>query len=314
MRCIAVPSGARRPNRVQYRTHVKGFFIVSARILVGTCNWSDHAGFYPTTVKPADRLAYYARFFPIVEVDSTFYHPPSERNAARWAAMTPDAFIFNLKAYRALTLHERDARGNGVLPTPEIAAQFRKGIAPLKEAGKVRAILFQFPPWFTATGPHRDYLRQVRELFPDDLIAAEFRHRSWLAPAEQERTFATLRGLAIVYTIVDEPQGGWNSVPPTVAVTNPELAIVRFHGRNQETWNNPALKGTMERYNYRYSQGELTAWAADVQRIAAEAREVHLLFNNNAGNHAAPNALEMQQLLGIARHAPEEAVMQPRLF
>jgi uncharacterized protein YecE (DUF72 family) len=287
---------------------------VTARILVGTCNWSDHAGFYPTTVKPADRLAYYARYFPIVEVDSTFYHPPSVQSATRWAAMTPDDFVFNVKAYRTLTLHERDAHGTVTVPTAEIARQFRSSIAPLREAGKLRTILFQFPPWFTATASHRDHLQRLRGYFPDDLLAAEFRHRSWLLPEKRERTFATLRDLTIVYTIVDEPQDGWNSVPPAVAVTNPALAIIRFHGRNQETWNNPALKGTMERYNYRYTAAELACWLPDIQRIATEAREIHLLFNNNAGNHAAPNALEMQGLLGQHPRSPEEAVIQPRLF
>jgi uncharacterized protein YecE (DUF72 family) len=287
---------------------------VTARILIGTCNWSDHAGFYPTTVKAADRLAYYARFFPIVEVDSTYYYPPSERNAARWAAITPDDFTFNVKAYRTLTLHERDARGNSVLPTAEIAAQFQAGLAPLRDAGKLRAILFQFPPWFTASEMHRAHLRRLREFFPDDLVAAEFRHRSWLLPEERESTLATLRNLGIVYTIVDEPQGGANSVPPIIAVPNPALAIVRFHGRNQETWNNPALKGTMERYNYRYTADELAEWATDIQRIADTVSDIHLLFNNNAGNHAAPNALEMQALLGQPHRAPAEAVVQPRLF
>src|SRR4051812_8308764 len=167
--------------------HPSRGLIVTARILVGTCNWSDHAGFYPTTVKAADRLAWYARFFPIVEVDSTFYYPPSERNAARWAAMTPDDFTFNVKAYRALTLHERDAQGNSVLPTGEIAAQFLAGLTPLREAGKLRAILFQFPPWFTASEAYRTHLHRLRNFFPDDCIAAEFRHRSWLLPEERER-------------------------------------------------------------------------------------------------------------------------------
>jgi uncharacterized protein YecE (DUF72 family) len=285
-----------------------------ARILVGTCNWSDHAGFYPAAVKPADRLSYYARFFPIVEVDSTFYYPPSEKNAARWAAMTPDDFVFNVKAYRALTLHERDERGTVLLPTAAMAAQFRAGIAPLHAAGKLRAILFQFPPWFTATDAHRDHLARLRDFFPEERIATEFRHRPWLAPAERDRTFALLRDLGIVYTIVDEPQGGSNSVPPTVAVTDAALAIVRFHGRNQETWNSPALKGTMERYNYRYTEEELAAWLPAVQGLARDAGEVHLLFNNNAGNHAAPNAVEMQALLGQPHRAPEEAIIQPRLF
>lgn len=283
-------------------------------ILVGTCNWSDHLGFYPSGVKPTDRLAYYARFFPIVEVDSTFYALQSARNFAKWADATPENFVFNVKAYKALTLHERDAQGQTVPPTREIVERFSGAVEPLRAAGKLRALLFQFPPWFIATERNRDYLAQVREMFPDDLLAVEFRHRSWLALRERERTCATLRDLRMVYTIVDEPQGESNSVPPLVAVTNPALAIVRFHGRNQETWNNPGLKGSQERFNYRYTTDELRGWLPNVHEAASEARTVHLLFNNNAGNYAVVNGLEMRDLLGQPHAAPEAALIQSRLL
>lgn len=287
---------------------------MSASIRVGTCNWSDHAGFYPPGVKPADRLAYYARHFPIVEVDSTFYHPPSARAAARWAETTPDDFIFNVKAYRALTLHERGANGDILIPGDEAAAQFRAALTPLRDAGKLRAILFQFPPWFVANDRCRDHLCWVRDRFADDLLAIEFRHRSWLAPQEEGRTLATLRDLGLVYCIVDEPQGATNSVPPIVAVTHPDLAIVRFHGRNQATWNDPTLKGTTERYNYRYTEEELRDWLPAIGEIAQEARAVHLLFNNNAGNHAVGNARDLRALLGQPNAPLTETVTQPSLF
>ncbi len=284
------------------------------RMLVGTCNWSDHLGFYPSGVKPADRLAYYARFFPIVEVDSTFYALQSERNFAKWADATPNDFVFNVKAYKALTLHERDVQGQAVLPTREIVERFSGAVEPLREAGKLRALHFQFPPWFVATDRNRAYLSQVRERFPDDLLAVEFRHRSWLASQERDRTYETLRALHMVYTIVDEPQGESNSVPPLVEVTNPALAIIRFHGRNQETWNKPGLKGSQERFNYRYTMDELRGWLPNVQEVASDVQTVHLLFNNNAGNHAVVNGLEMRDLLGQRHEAPEVAAIQPRLL
>jgi uncharacterized protein YecE (DUF72 family) len=287
---------------------------MAGTILVGTCNWSDHVGFYPAGIKPADRLAYYARFFPIVEVDSTFYHLPSERNFAKWADITPGDFAFNVKAYRALTLHDRDEQGKVVMPTAEIAGRFSGALAPLREAGKLRTVHFQFPPWFTATDHHRDYLGQVRAMFPDDLLSIEFRHQSWLAPVERERTFAALREQTMVYTIVDEPQGASNSVPPLIEVTNPALSVVRFHGRNQETWNKPGLKGSMERFNYRYTTDELRGWLPNVERVANEAETVHLLFNNNAGNYAVVNGLEMRDLLGQEHLPVEQAISQARLF
>lgn len=285
-----------------------------ATVLVGTCNWADHAGFYPTTVKPNERLVYYARFFPIVEVDSTFYHLQTWRNADRWATITPDDFVFNVKAYRALTLHERDPNGRVVPPTAADVTRFRDSLGPLRVAGKLRAVHLQFPPWFTATDASRTHLRHLRDLLPDDLLSAEFRHRSWLAPDERTRTFETLRRLEMVYTIVDEPQGESNSVPPVVAVTNPTLAIVRFHGRNQETWNAPGLKGSMERFNYRYTEDELRGWLPGVTEAAGDAGEVHLLFNNNAGNYAVVNALEMRDVLGQPHPPVAAAVSQPRLF
>lgn len=287
---------------------------MAGTILVGTCNWSDHLGFYPSGVKPAERLAYYARFFPIVEVDSTFYHLQSERNFAKWAEETPEDFVFNVKAYRALTLHDRDERGGIVLPTPEIVQRFSGAVRPLRAAGKLRALHFQFPPWFVASDRHRDYLGQVREMFPDDLLSIEFRHQSWLLPPERARTFGLLRDFGMVYTIVDEPQGETNSVPPLVAVTNPALAIVRFHGRNRETWNKPGMKGSQERFNYRYTTDELTGWLPNVHAIADEAEAVHLLFNNNAGNYAVVNGLEMRDLLGQAHLPLDQAIAQPRLF
>lgn len=287
---------------------------MAANILVGTCNWSDHLGFYPPGLKPADRLAYYARFFPIVEVDSTFYHLPSERNFASWAEATPEDFAFNIKAYRALTLHDRDERGGVVMPTPEITQRFTGALAPIRAAGKLRALHFQFPPWFIANDRHRDYLGRVREMFPDDVLSIEFRHQSWLLPGERERTFGLLRDQHMVYTIVDEPQGASNSVPPLVEVTNPALAIVRFHGRNREAWNKPGLKGSQERFNYRYTLDELAEWLPNIDTVAREAGSVHLLFNNNAGNYAVINGLEMRDLLGQAHLPVNQAVSQPRLF
>ena len=248
-------------------------------ILVGCCNWTDHPDFYPARLRPEDRLAYYARYFPVVEGDSTAYHIPRTDAVARWANGTPAGFAFNLKAPRALTLHERDAAGRVLLPTPEIAADFRAALAPLTEAGKLRAVLCQFPPSFTATAPHRDHLRRLREWFAGDLLAAEFRHRSWFAGDEGEQTSGLLRELGIVYAAVDEPQGAANSVPPVVAVTNPALCIVRFHGRNQETWNDPRLKGTLDRYTYRYTADELREWATRITAMRGDAREFHLLLN-----------------------------------
>lgn len=282
-------------------------------ILVGCCSWTDHPGFYPARLPPADRLTYYARYFPLVEVDNTFYHLQSWSTFERWAFITPPEFAFNVKAFRALTLHERDTAGHPLLPTPETAARFRDSLGPLRDAGKLRAIHLQFPPWFTATNAYRDHLRRLRPWFKDDLVSVEFRHRSWFAPDAQETTLALLRDLAYVYSIVDEPQGSPNSVPLIPAMTNDRLAIFRLHGRNQETWDRPSLKGTAERYTYRYPMDVLHELLEMIQLAAQEAQTVHVLFNNNVGGYGILNALEMRDLLGQA-HPPIESATQERLF
>lgn len=284
-----------------------------AEITVGCCNWMGHPNFYPAHLRPPDRLAYYARYFSLVEVDSTFYHLQAWSAFERWANVTPDDFAFNVKAFRALTLHERDEAGQVLMPTPETAARFRESLGPLRDAGKLRAVHLQFPPSFIATDAHRDHLHRLRDWFADDLVSVEFRHRSWLAPEMQAATFALLRHLRYVYTVVDEPQGGTNSVPPVAAVTNESLALFRLHGRNQETWDHPALKGAEDRYTYRYTPEELDDILAKVREAATMAHTTQVLFNNNVGGYGVRNALEFRDRLGQP-HPPLEAATQGTLF
>lgn len=276
---------------------------MAARVLVGTCNWADHTDFYPPSVRPTERLAFYARYFSLVEVDVTYYRVMPARIFQRWAERTPSDFVFDVKAYRTLTLHgptyEPGQRHDvdTLVPAEDDFLAFRRSIQPLKDAGKLRAILFQFPPWFTFRASNLEYLGICREYFPDDLIAVEFRHRSWLEPAHLDQTVETLRQLALVYTCVDEPQVGSGSVPPIVLVTNPALGIVRFHGRNRETWYRRAATSA-ERFDYRYKPAELAEWLPRIEQLARATCEVHVLMNNNARNDAVVNALDMKRLLG----------------
>ncbi len=287
-----------------------------ANILVGTCNWSDFPEWYPTGVKPAERIRYYAQHFPLVEIDSTFYHLMPRRNFEGWAAKTPDNFVFDVKAYRTLTRHGAVYEEGKVHadadpaydPAEDDFEKFKYQIEPLRAAGKLRAVLFQFPPWFKHTPANLEHLEVCREYMTDYLIAVEFRHGSWLAPAVADETLAFLRDREIVYTVVDEPQIGSASVPPVVAVTNPDLAMVRFHGRNAGTWYMKGAESSRERFNYLYSPEELATWASNVAEMAERASEVHVLMNNNYGPvptrsgdgqsyQAIINAQEMQELL-----------------
>ncbi len=272
-------------------------------IRVGTCAWSDHTGFYPPGLPPPARLGYYARFFPLVEVDSTFYHPPSARNGALWAERTPAGFRFHVKAYRTLTWHDRQA-----IPGPRelaaLAAAFAAAVEPLRQAGKLVALHLQFAPWFQANPAARDYLGAVRQELPDQPLAVEFRHRSWFADAAATAaTLELLRRLDMSHTVVDAPQVGSGTVPAVEAVTRPALAVVRLHGRNSATWYR-RVATTGERFRYRYSPEELAAWVPPVQRLAAAAAEVHVLFNNNHEDAAVRNAFELAGLLRLGYPDP----------
>lgn len=268
-------------------------------ILVGTCNWADHTDFYPPKLKPTDRLSYYARHFPVVEVDSTYYGLQPARNFARWAERTPPGFVFDVKAYRELTWHDRAKE-----PSADTFEIFAESIRPLQEAGKLRALLFQFPPWFVQSERNAAYLAGCSAFFPGQLLAVEFRHRSWFAPENREDTLRLLRDNQLVHVMVDEPQLGSGSVPPVIAVTNPALAIARFHGRNRRTWY---AKGETsgDRFNYLYAPTELQEWLPALTDVARQANEVHVLLNNNRANYAVHNAKDFQILLGQPVVPPE---------
>ena len=271
-----------------------------APILVGTCNWSDHTDFYPPGMKPTDRLAFYARCFPLVEVDSTYYHLQPARNFERWATNTPPGFVFNVKAYRQLTWHDREQP-----PEEATFAAFGGALQPLRAAGKLCAVHFQFPPWFTARDENLEYIARARDHFPADRFAVEFRHRSWFTGEWTARTLEYLRAHDSAHVVVDAPQIGSGTVPVVMAVTDPALAIVRFHGRNRATWYKPA-KTTGDRFDYLYTQQELAEWVPAVRTLAAQAAQVHLLLNNNHTDYAVRNARDLMQLLDLAPPTPED--------
>lgn len=276
-----------------------------AVIRCGTCAWSDHEEYFPKGLPPGDRLAYYASHFPIVEVDSSFYHLQPPKWYAAWAQKTPPGFVFNVKAYGAMTRHHREPRP-GEENLGDVFKRFEASIQPLREAGKLKALHFQFPPWFTCKPENREYVQFCREFFADDLVAVEFRHNSWFLGANREETLASLRRMRAVNVVCDEPQIGSGTVPAVVAVTDPRLAIVRFHGRNAQTWYIKAEK-TAQRFDYLYSREELQEWVAPVrQQLEPHAEEVHLLMNNNRANYAVRNSLDLMELLGLSTPERDE--------
>jgi uncharacterized protein YecE (DUF72 family) len=295
--------------------------MATATIRVGTASWTDHAPFYPPEYDKASmksqRISYYAQFFSLVEVDSTFYHLQPARNFQLWADRTPDDFVFDVKAFGELTWHHRDEEGHAITPHAETFARFSEMLQPMRAAGKLGALLFQFPPWFTYDPERLEYFATVREMLPDDTVAVEFRHRSWVEGDHAEETRAALRDQRLAYVAVDEPQIGSGSVPPVVLLTDPQFAMVRFHGRNARMWYGKNLQSSRERFDYLYSRSELQPWAERVKRIAErlEGGQVHVVTNNNASNYSIVNAFDLQALLGqpVGRGRPIPAVVQATL-
>ncbi len=261
------------------------------RIYVGTSSWSDHTDFYPEGLPKNQQIRFYAQVFPIVEINSTFYRMMPERNFRLWAERTAPGFIFDVKPYRQLTWHDRKNP-----PADEVMVEFRSSMQPLRDASKLGAVTFQFPPWFTFRPDNVEYIRQVRESLPDDQVCVEFRHRSWLEGDHVSHLIDTLRGYGVGLTVVDEPQLGSGSVPTVLEVTTPDLSLVRFHGRNYKTWYKK-VKRTADRFDYLYSEEELREWVPNVSKLAKEARELHVFFNNNRADYAVRNARQLTALL-----------------
>lgn len=264
------------------------------QIRVGTAAWADHLDFYPKGLKPGDRIAYYSRFFPVVEVNASYYHIMPARNYALWAEKTPPDFQFTVKALGQLTGHVRDHP-----PTRETFEQFRASYQPFRDAGKLAAVLFGFPPWFSASEENKQRIAECVEYMADDPLVVEFRNTSWLTPEQRQDTFAFLEELGVSYVTVDAPQVGTGTAQKVPAVTNKRLAYLRMHGRNKATWYK-RVETTGERFNYLYSQEEINELAADALELARQAFLVHVIFNNNMQNYAVTNARMMIDALGGA--------------
>jgi uncharacterized protein YecE (DUF72 family) len=294
-------------------------------VLIGISSWTEptlikRGHFYPKGATTAEeRLKFYATQFPIVEVDSTYYFPPSERNAVLWLERTPKDFVFNIKAYSLLTNHptkvdslykdvkealpsELEGKRNvyrDKLPSElvdEVWQRFRDALMPLHSAGKLGAVLFQFPQWFVIGRPAKRYLEEVKARLPDYRVAVEFRNKLWMEERNQEETLSLLSELDLPFVCVDMPQGFDTSIPPVAAVTSKELAMVRFHGRDPKAWSTKA--GTAaDRFRYDYSANELEEWVPKVREMAEGARETHVLMNNCYENYAVKSARQLASLL-----------------
>ena len=294
---------------------------------------------YPKGVtSPEQRLRYYAARFDTVEVDSSYYAIPQRSYAEAWAARTPDTFSFHVKAYGLMTGHDVDVRSlppelrdfdfrveNGRVrdPHPDMVDAafdlFLDALEPLRTADKLGGILMQFPPYFTAGTRELErrnlgYLDHVAGRLAGYRTLVEFRHPSWVVPARVNDTLAFLRARDLSYVTVDNPQfPSGNTMPPMAAATN-GWAYVRFHGRNCDTWF--AKGGTAaDRFDYLYSSAELQEWVPPIQKLADNADDTFVMFNNNRYDYAQRNAAEISTILGDEVVPPEGVdVVPPSLF
>jgi uncharacterized protein YecE (DUF72 family) len=253
----------------------------SCRLRVGTSGysypeWSD-AGFYPPGTPAREMLPLYARRFSITELNYTWYQMPKASAMERMLPRVPDGFTFAAKLTRTMT-HEIDTSG-----WRGRAAQFREGIAPLVQAGRLSALLVQLPPSFDRSDPNRRYLAHLLDALEGLPTAVEFRHRSWAS----DRVFAELEQRRIALVAVDVPDLP-HLFPSLDVVTHPDLFYIRFHGRNARGWRS----GNMQKqFDYLYSASELQPWSqVIIPKMAVRAREGIIFFNNHVRAQAPTNA------------------------
>ena len=302
------------------------------RLFVGVASWTDPSMtapgvFYPDRVTtPEARLRYYASRFPLVEVDSTYYAIPARRTAELWVNRTPEDFVFDVKAHALMTgqpsevnrlpkelreslpaaLSRKQRVYSADLPDEirdEVWRSFLQALQPLLEAGKLGAILMQYPKWIVPSRANAAMIEDAKRRLDGWPVAIELRHKLWFENRLRERTLALLRRNQLAYVAVDSPPGFDSSVPPVPETTSPKLAIVRFHGRNTDTWE-AKVQQVSQRFRYLYDARQLKEWVPGIRAIAERSEDVHLVFNNCYGNYATTNAMEMAGMIleaGIAR-------------
>ena len=286
---------------------------------MGTASWSD-PGFvehwYPKKMPAGERLAWYAQHFEMVEVNSSFYSVPDPRLAERWCHSTPPGFVFDVKLHQLLSRHstnlkllppalqkraEADAKGRvNLTPKTERAMidEFLRPLEILRAHKKLGALLLQLSPGFSPRKHQLDELDDLLGALADYRIAIELRNRNLVEGDRLEPTLDFFRKHSATLVAVDAPaEKHFTIMPPELnAITNPKLAYLRLHGRDAHAYTTG--KTVAARFNYDYSNEEIGEVAERARDLAKEAREVHVVFNNNALDYAPHAALRMRKALG----------------
>ncbi|MCG7407199.1 DUF72 domain-containing protein [Paenibacillus sp. ACRRX] len=267
-------------------------------IEIGLAGWGDHNDLYRSGVAARNKLKAYSSHFPVVEVDSSFYAIQAASTFEKWSKETPNEFGFIVKAYQGMTGHDR--KGMAYEAEAEMFRKFIHSIEPIRQSGKLKSVLFQYPPWFDCTREHVHTLKKARHLMGNMPLSLEFRHQSWFTPDMRARTLTFMEQQHWAHSICDEPQAGQGSVPIVPHPTNPDVTLVRFHGRNVSGWKSHGQTNWRDvRYLYHYNKQELSEWRERLLTLQQHSKHIYVIFNNNSGGHAAQNAKDLIQLLGI---------------
>ena len=302
---------------------------MSGKILVGTASWSD-PGFverwYPNKMPASDRLSWYAQHFDLVEVNSTFYSVPETRMVERWCAATPNDFTFDVKLHQLFSFHstkakllppelqrraETDAKGN-IKSTPDLQeALLKRFLLPMsiiRDSGKLGVLLLQLSPAFSPRKHQLSELEPLSEMLSGYDLAIEFRNRNWAVGGQLDSTIDFVRKHRAIFVNVDAPESDHFTVMPSDVdkVTNPKVAYLRLHGRNAKAYITG--KTVAARFDYNYSDTEITEVAERSKKLAQETRELHVIFNNNNLDYAPRAALCLRKALGQIVRTPAETL------
>ena len=289
-------------------------------VRVGTAGWSYPSGkgtwnglFYPKTRSRKDgtygfdELRFYAEHFDTVEVNTTFYGQPRADITRTWAARTPATFDFSLKLYQKFT-HPKMFRDAALKAAPgsegvllDLLAQvtqsdiddFRSGIDPLASAGKVGALLAQFPPSFKNSPETQGYLQQLLHAFSDYPIAVELRHKSWSDAISDTLSLLNAHGAAWVQ--IDEPKFRF-SIRQNYLPNVTSFYYMRLHGRNAAQWWKHDK--SEDRYNYLYTAGELREFSETASAAKELVKKSYLYTNNHFSSKSVVNAVMLKAQLG----------------
>jgi uncharacterized protein YecE (DUF72 family) len=297
------------------------------KILVGTASWSD-PGFverwYPKKMPAGERLQWYAQHFKMVEVNSTFYSVPEPRMVERWCAATPGDFTFDVKLHQLFSFHstpakllppdlqklaETNPKGN-VKWTPELQeallGTFLRSMSIFRDARKLGVLLLQLSPAFSPRKHQLTELQSLIDMLGGYDLAIEFRNRNWAVGDQLESTIDFVRKRRAIFVNVDAPASDHFMVMPSDVdeVTNSKVAYLRLHGRNEKAYITG--RTVAARFDYDYSESEIAEVAQRSRKLAKEARELHVIFNNNNLDYAPRAALRLRKALGQIVKTPAQ--------